>query len=282
MKKTNLPAKVLSSVLACALAFTMTPTSAFASEPSQGSSAVDTAEDATVASDDAAAEEQAASPAQDQQAEAPTIHTEEVPVTSAPDTEEPAQPQQEPAVSNAAKADLEIITSSVSLSESPSTAFVFNGMNFQLNADDPQTVAFTGVSDAVSGQVDIPGQIETKQGSFTVTKILTGGSESSQDADVDAKTAAAKAAMVAASASHPNVVSVTIPATVKDIDTSIFAAFPNLRTVAVDDSNETFRSLNDMLFNKELSSLLLVPEGMEGAAVIPDTLATVPACVFSR
>lgn len=37
-----------------------------------------------------------------------------------------------------------------------------------------------------------------------------------------------------------------------------------------------------MLFDKELTSLLLVPEGMEGAAVLPDSLATVPAYVLSR
>ncbi len=48
------------------------------------------------------------------------------------------------------------------------------------------------------------------------------------------------------------------------------------------EGNPYYQSYNGMLFDKELTSLLLVPEGMEGAAVLPDSLATVPAYVLSR
>ena len=66
------------------------------------------------------------------------------------------------------------------------------------------------------------------------------------------------------------------------IDPAFFAAFPDLRSVEVSEQNEHFSSHNGMLFDEGLTNLLLVPEGMEGVAVLPDTLATVPACVLSR
>ena len=78
------------------------------------------------------------------------------------------------------------------------------------------------------------------------------------------------------------ITSVIIPATVEVIDPAFFQQFPHATAVTVASENAYFKSYNGMLFNRELSSLLLVPEGMEGTAVLPDELATVPACVFSR
>ena len=80
--------------------------------------------------------------------------------------------------------------------------------------------------------------------------------------------------------------SVAIPAGITSIDPAFFQLFPNATSVSVDQNNPTYTTYNGMLFGKddaeEPSSLLLVPEGMEGIAVLPSTLATVPACVFSR
>lgn len=54
----------------------------------------------------------------------------------------------------------------------------------------------------------------------------------------------------------------------------------------MDPGNTQFQSYNGMLFGTddagEPTNLLLVPEGMEGIAVLPVGLATVPACALSR
>ncbi len=82
------------------------------------------------------------------------------------------------------------------------------------------------------------------------------------------------------------VTSITIPATVESVDPAFFQLFPNAASVNVAEGNQHLTSYNGMLFGaddaKEPTDLLLVPEGMEGAAVLPVSLATVPACVITR
>ena len=82
------------------------------------------------------------------------------------------------------------------------------------------------------------------------------------------------------------VTSIVIPAGVESIDPAFFQLFPNAASVNVAEGNQHLISYNGMLFGVsdagEPTDLLLVPEGMEGAAVLPYSLATVPACAFSR
>ncbi|WP_146001824.1 leucine-rich repeat protein [Eggerthella timonensis] len=76
--------------------------------------------------------------------------------------------------------------------------------------------------------------------------------------------------------------SLSIPATVSEIADGALAGCDSLSRIAVSHENEAYSSFDGMLFSKDLSSLLLVPEGKEGAARIPDQTATVPASAFSR
>ena len=76
--------------------------------------------------------------------------------------------------------------------------------------------------------------------------------------------------------------SISIPAGVEQIDPAFFQLFPNAASVMVAGDNPRFQSFNGMLFTADLANLLLVPEGMEGVAVLPGSLATVPAYVISR
>lgn len=76
--------------------------------------------------------------------------------------------------------------------------------------------------------------------------------------------------------------SVAIPASVGSIDVAFFQLLPNLAVITVEDGNAGFSSFNGMLFDSSLASLLLCPGGMEGNAVLPPSLASVPAYVFSR
>ncbi|WP_165252070.1 leucine-rich repeat domain-containing protein [Adlercreutzia sp. ZJ304] len=80
----------------------------------------------------------------------------------------------------------------------------------------------------------------------------------------------------------PEVTSITIPATVEEIDLAFFQLFPNAQAITVAEGNQNYKSNNGMLLDAAQTCLLLVPEGMEGAAVLPEHTASVPACVFSR
>ena len=78
------------------------------------------------------------------------------------------------------------------------------------------------------------------------------------------------------------VTSLSLPATIEKIADGALSGCPSLSHIHVSSGNDTFSSFDGMLFSKDLSSLLLVPEGKEGAARIPDQTATVPASAFSR
>ena len=84
----------------------------------------------------------------------------------------------------------------------------------------------------------------------------------------------------------PGITSISIPASVTTIDPGFFQLFPNASAISVEAGNSAFTSYNGMLFGTndagDPTDLLLVPEGLEGNAVLPDSLANVPVCTFSR
>ncbi len=80
----------------------------------------------------------------------------------------------------------------------------------------------------------------------------------------------------------PELTSVSLPAAVREVDTDAFTGCTSLASITVSSTSETFASHDDMLFTKDLSQLLSIPEDKEGAAVIPGRTSTVPASAFSR
>ncbi|WP_290994537.1 leucine-rich repeat protein [Gordonibacter sp.] len=79
-----------------------------------------------------------------------------------------------------------------------------------------------------------------------------------------------------------SVESLSLPETIKDIDDGALENCPSLKHVQISPRNEGFSSFDDMIFSKDYSKLLLVPEGKEGAASLPDQTTLVPAAAFSR
>ncbi|MDJ1651540.1 leucine-rich repeat protein [Gordonibacter faecis] len=76
--------------------------------------------------------------------------------------------------------------------------------------------------------------------------------------------------------------SVSLPATLREVDPDAVAGCPSLKSITVNSKNEAFSASDGMLFSKDYSKLLLIPEGMEGAANIPGSTTTVPAQALSR
>ena len=74
---------------------------------------------------------------------------------------------------------------------------------------------------------------------------------------------------------------VTIPAAVESIDELAFRGSA-VAAIEVADGNPNFSSYDGMLFDAEQTSLLLIPEGKQGAARIPSTAEAVPPDAFSH
>ena len=77
-------------------------------------------------------------------------------------------------------------------------------------------------------------------------------------------------------------VSLAVPATVASIDDGAFAGAPYLESIQVAEGNLRYSSYDGMLFDADLTSLLLIPGGKQGAARIPTSAEEVPASAFSH
>ncbi len=74
---------------------------------------------------------------------------------------------------------------------------------------------------------------------------------------------------------------VTIPAAVESIDELAFRGSA-VAAIEVADGNPTYSSYDGMLFDADQTSLLLIPEGKQGAARIPKTASSVPPDALSH
>ncbi len=74
---------------------------------------------------------------------------------------------------------------------------------------------------------------------------------------------------------------VTIPATVESVDELAFRGSA-IKAIEVADGNPIYSSYDGMLFDADMTSLLLIPEGKQGAARIPKAAEVVPADAFSH
>ncbi len=75
--------------------------------------------------------------------------------------------------------------------------------------------------------------------------------------------------------------SVTLPATVTDVDERAFRS-SDVANVTVADGNPSLSSYDGALYDATRSSLLLIPGGRQGAVRIPSQAADVPASAFSH
>ncbi len=77
------------------------------------------------------------------------------------------------------------------------------------------------------------------------------------------------------------VASVTLPASVNDVDDRAFRS-SDVANVAVAEGNQTYSSFDGALYDAEQLSLLLIPEGKQGAVLLPKTAEVAEASVFSH
>lgn len=77
-----------------------------------------------------------------------------------------------------------------------------------------------------------------------------------------------------------SVTEVVVPATVTEIGNYAFDDCVNLAEITVAEQNTEYASLDGILYNKELTELVKVPEGISGAISLPEALGEIPMYAF--
>ncbi|WP_180953030.1 leucine-rich repeat protein [Eggerthella timonensis] len=175
------------------------------------------------------------------------------------ESSEPVLPPVEPAPpANQTSADVPLA------SETPKAStgeLVQDGLVFRI---DGETAALVGVrASSLDGEVVVPATVSSGSDSYAVVAV----------GDPDASEGVLDGAAV---------VSLSLSESIETIEDGALAGCPSLSRISVSSKNESFASFDGMLFTKDMTGLLLVPEGKEGVACIPDQTVTVPASAFSH
>ena len=79
-----------------------------------------------------------------------------------------------------------------------------------------------------------------------------------------------------------NLVSIDIPASVKSIGYSFCYGCNSLQSVNVDPGNQNYMSVDGVLFDKDMTTLIAYPTARSGGYIIPDGVQTIADWVFAR
>ena len=137
--------------------------------------------------------------------------------------------------------------------------------------DDGESVALVGWRGAsLAGDVAVPYLVMSGEDAYAVTVI--------GDPDIDYTVADGSASGVLAGS---GATSLSLPASVETVADGALSGCSSLESVFASPQNQKYASSDGMLFSKDLSALLFVPEGKRGTARIPDETSSAPASAFS-
>lgn len=74
--------------------------------------------------------------------------------------------------------------------------------------------------------------------------------------------------------------SITIPDSVTSIDNSSFSGCSSLESITVNENNAHYASQDGILYNKEKTQIIHVPEAIIGAITIPDSVTIIDGIAF--
>ncbi len=75
--------------------------------------------------------------------------------------------------------------------------------------------------------------------------------------------------------------SITIPASVTSIGSLAFYDCDRLASISVDEANAAYRSLDGVLYDKDMTTLLICPAGRQGAYAVPDGVTVIGDNAFN-
>ena len=78
-----------------------------------------------------------------------------------------------------------------------------------------------------------------------------------------------------------NLVRVHIGASVSSIGSSLFYGCPNLEELTVSEDNSVYTSVDGILYDKDVTEVILCPDGVSGDIVLPDTVRVVGDSAFA-
>ena len=183
------------------------------------------------------------------------------------------------------------INSDVALDGEPVIgSFTLDGLTFAVI--DEATVKLVGVSEEAGAS---PRRVVASSQGLEAPDVLSdlGSTPASSEADTDAGmltlpesvayegTAYTLASIAPYAFYLSGVTSVTLPASVSDVDDRAFRS-SDVASVTVAEGNPSYSSFDGALYDAEQLSLLLIPEGKQGTVRIPKTAETVEASVFSH
>ena len=143
-------------------------------------------------------------------------------------------------------------------SDTGAVSIVVDGLVFEIDAATSTATLVGSAATPPKGDLSVPASVTSGTTTYEVAAIT--------------KNAFTKCA---------ELTSISLPATLREVDPDALMGCTSLKSITVSAKNETFVSHDGMLFTKDYSRLLLIPEGMEGAANIPGSTIYVPAQAFS-
>lgn len=81
---------------------------------------------------------------------------------------------------------------------------------------------------------------------------------------------------------NDKITSVTIPATVTNIENNAFYGCWLLKKFTVDENNPVYSSQDGIIYNKDKTEFIIVPFALENAVTIPDGITEIPARAFDE
>ena len=69
---------------------------------------------------------------------------------------------------------------------------------------------------------------------------------------------------------------INIPASVTLIEDEAFFSSSNVKAVIVDEANEDYTAIDGILYNKDTTKFLCIPDGLEGEVTIPEGISKIP------
>ena len=114
-----------------------------------------------------------------------------------------------------------------------------------------------GLGKYYEGDIVIPATVTYNDVEYTVTEVAEGAFSYS-----------------------PKLTSVSIPATVVNLGSEPFASCGKLASITVDSDNQVYKSIDDVLYDKNVTTIIACPGAKAGAFDVPETVRTVASSAF--
>lgn len=170
----------------------------------------------------------------------------------------------------------------------PANAYDFykDGFYYNIYGETSAMVTYDKVSDSpvktYSGDVIIPSSVTYNGKVYPVTVIGPHAFENCTDLTSVTIPESVTVIMDYAFRNCTSLTSITIHKSVTKIDHSAFERSSELQSITVAADNPCYTSLDGVLFNKDKTTLLLYPEGKQGAYTIPNHVKTIGRSAFSN